>query len=66
MKNSIPDDPCRPALVAIASHYLEINSLEETGRKLGDMQFLRVSNLADALEQAYQMGFVVGYNAEPE
>jgi hypothetical protein len=66
MTNRIPNDPCWPALIAIASHYLEINTLDETGRKLGDIQFLRVSDLANALEQAYQMGLTVGYNAEAE
>jgi hypothetical protein len=58
------NEPCWPALVAIASQNLEINTLEETGKKLADIRFLRVQDLANAMEQAYQMGLAVGYNAE--
>jgi hypothetical protein len=52
------------ALAAIASQNLEIDSFEETGKKLQDIRLLRVSDVANALEQAYQMGLTVGYNAE--
>lgn len=53
-----------PALLAIAGQHLEINSFEETGQKLVDIRLLRVSDIADALEQAYQMGLTIGHNAE--
>ena len=53
-----------PALLAIADQNLEINSFKETGRKLADTRLLRVSDVANALEQAYQMGLTVGYNAQ--
>jgi hypothetical protein len=52
------------ALLAIAGQHLEINSFEVTGQKLVDIRLLRVSDIANALEQAYQMGLTIGYNAE--
>jgi hypothetical protein len=64
MIDRIANEPCWPALVAIASQNLEVNTLEEAGHKLSDIRFLRVQDLASALEQAYQMGLAVGYNAE--
>lgn len=66
MIDRTPNHPCWPALVAIANQHLEISNLEESGRKLADIRFLRVSDLAEALEQAYQLGLTVGYNAEAE
>jgi glucose-6-phosphate isomerase len=50
------------ALVAIAGEYLEINSFEQTGHKLVYIRMLRVTDIANALEQAYKMGLGVGYN----
>lgn len=53
-----------PSLVAIADQHLEIKSFEVTGEKLVDIRLLRVTDVANALEQAYQAGVSVGYNAE--
>ena len=64
MGNRIRKEVYWPALVAIADQNLQINSFEETGQKLADIRLLRVSDVANALEQAFQMGLSVGYNAE--
>jgi hypothetical protein len=52
-----------PPLLAIASEHLEISSFRQTGQKLVDIRLLRVSDIANALEKAYQIGLGAGYTA---
>jgi hypothetical protein len=49
-------------LLTVATEHLEINSFEKTGQKLVDIRLLRVSDIANALERAYQIGLGAGYN----
>lgn len=64
MANKIRKEAYWPALAAIADEHLGIGSFEETGQKLVDNRSVRVFDIANALEQAFQMGVGVGYNAE--
>ncbi|MBP0590676.1 hypothetical protein J8I87_13300 [Paraburkholderia sp. LEh10] len=45
-----------PALLAIADQDIEIKSFEQTGKKLVDNRLLRMTDVANALEQAYSDG----------
>ncbi len=65
MDDRVRNEPYWPALLAIAGQELEIHSFDTTGQKLVDIRLLRVSDIANAMEQAYRMGVATGYNAEP-
>lgn len=66
MATATRNEPHWPALLAIATVTMEIDSFEERGRRLADLRMLRVADVARALEQAYRMGLSIGYNAEAQ